>query len=140
MTTQESKNRRATVMVWSGGPRDYYEDILYDDPEEYEMEVIGEDTYHVPHEDHVELADRIENHRRYAFGMVAETPVKLIIETSDHYHDTIEGYSTGRPIEGGLLYRPENSDAPPFKVEIWGCIRMRVEAVSFSHRQNPVRG
>ncbi|ELY85403.1 hypothetical protein [Natrinema gari] len=123
----ETESRHATVKGWSGGPRTDYDDLLATEPDEFELPIIPEDTYHVPHEDHVVLADSIENHGRYAFDMDAETAAVLYVETSDHYHDTIEGYTTGRPIEGGLLYQPENTDAPPFQTEIWGCIRMRVE-------------
>lgn len=129
MSSQESASKTATVKVWSGRPRADYEDLLDEDPDEYEMEIVGEDTYYVPHEDHVVLADDIEHHGRYAFDVDADEAVELDVETSDHYHDTIDGFDRSDPIEQGLLFRPENSDEPPFKCELWGCIRMRVEGV-----------
>jgi hypothetical protein len=118
----------ATVKVWSGGPRDDYEELLEEGADEYEMEIVGEDTYYVPHEEHVVLADRIEHHGKYAFDVQTGEAVELHVETSDHYHDTIDGFERGNSIERGLLFRPD-VDATPFKTEIWGCIRMRVEAV-----------
>lgn len=123
----EQQQRKATVKVWSGGPREDYGDLLEEEPDEYEMEIVGEDTYYVPHDDHVVLADRIEHHGKYAFDVDADEAVELHVETSDHYHDTIDGFERGNSIERGLLFKPENNDQPPFQTEIWGCIRMRVE-------------
>ena len=119
----------AKVRVWSGGPREDYDDLLEQEPDEYEMEIVSDGTYYVPHDDHVVLADNIENHGRYAFGVEAAESVELHVETSDHYHDTIDGFDTGDSIERGLLFRPD-VDATPFQIEIWGCIRMRVEEVA----------
>lgn len=118
----------ATAKVWSGGPREDYDDLLNEEPDKYEMDIVGEDTYYVPHEEHVVLADRIEHHGKYAFDVDADEAVELHVETSDHYHDTIDGFERGNSIERGLLFRPD-VDATPFQTEIWGCIRMRVEAV-----------
>lgn len=116
----------ATVKVWSGDALAHYEDILGEEPDEYRMEVVTEDTHYVPHEDHAVLAESIDHHGTYAFDVECDAPVELHVETSDHYHDTVDGFERGASIERGLLYRPD-SDAEPFKTEIWGAIRMRVE-------------
>lgn len=121
-----NETKYATVKVWSGGPRASYEDILDEDPDEYEMEIVGGDTYYVPHEDHVVLADSIEHHGTYAFDVDVGETVELHVETSDHYHDTIDGFERGSSIERGLLYR-DGREQEPFQTEIWGAIRMRVE-------------
>jgi hypothetical protein len=104
-TLCDSDNRYATVRVWSGGPLDDYDEILNEDPDEYKLEIVNEGTYHVPHEDHVVLADRIDHHGKYAFDLAADETVELHVETSDHYHDTIEGFERGNSIERGLLFR-----------------------------------
>ena len=116
----------AIVKVWSGEARASYDSILAEDPDEYELEIVGEDTYYVPHEDHAVLAENIEHHGTYALAVEADEPVELVVQTSDHYHDTIDGFEQGRPVEGGLLYGPDR-DAEPFQCEMWGAIRMRVE-------------
>lgn len=126
-----SEPQHVTVKVWSGGNREDYDDIVARDPEEYELEVHGEDTYHVPHDDHAMVAEEMENHGRYAF-MVAgiEEAVELHVETNDSYHQPKEGFNNGTAIERGLHYAPEGHDRhpeTPFKCEIWGRIRMRVE-------------
>lgn len=118
--------QQATVKVWSGGALARYEDILNEEPDEYQMEVIGGDTYHVPHDDHAILAESIDHHGTYAFGVECDVPVELHVETSDHYHDTIDGFERGASIERGLRFRPDHGKEP-FKTEIWGAIRMRVE-------------
>lgn len=126
MTNSDAASKHATVKVWSGGPLADYDDILDVDPDEYRMEIVGEDTYYVPHEDHVVLAESIEHHGTYAFDVDCEEPVELHVETSDHYHDTVDGFERGNSIERGLLFRPDHGKEP-FKTEIWGAIRMRVE-------------
>jgi hypothetical protein len=126
MSSSESELRMATVKVWSGGPLADYDDILNEKADEYEMEIVDVDTHHVPHSEHVVLAENIENHGRYAFDLDAEETVELHVETSDHYHDTVDGFERGYSIERGLRFKPD-VDATPFKTEIWGAIRMRVE-------------
>jgi hypothetical protein len=116
----------ATVKVWSGGRHATYDHILDEEPDVYEVDVFGEDTYHVPHEDHVHLAEDIDHHGTYAFDVECESDVQLIVETNDSFHAPVDGFTDGRPIEGGLRYEAD-SEVPPFKCEIWGRIRMRVE-------------
>lgn len=122
-----------TVVVWAGSPNELYEDIVGREPDRYEMDVVGKDTYYVPHEDHVQLADYIEHHGKYAFTVeTEEMPVILTIETNDSYHSPVDGFDNGRPIEGGLLFAPEghpSHNEEPFQCEMWGRIRMRVEEV-----------
>lgn len=126
MTTNKAEQRTATVKVWSGGPIADYDDILDEEPDEYEMEIVDGDRYHVPHGEHVVLAEDIEHHGTYAFDLDADETVELHVETSDHYHDTVDGFERGNSIERGLQFKPD-VDATPFKTEIWGAIRMRVE-------------
>jgi len=121
-------DRTATVCVWAGGPREDYDDLLADDPGTYELPVVAVDTYHVPHDDHAVLADRIDHHGKYAFFVDTDEAVALHVETSDHYHDTVDGFERGPSVERGLRYTPDD-DKPPFKTELWGAIRMRVEEV-----------
>lgn len=128
--TETESTDRVTVSVWSGATYESYEQILDTEPEEYEIEVTGSDTYFVPHEDHVVLADNVKNHQKYAFHVDTDDVVDLVIETSDSHHDPIGDFDSGRPIEGGLPYAPEGHglyEEEPFKTEIWGRIRMRVE-------------
>lgn len=119
-----------TVKVWSGPTYRSYEELLEESPTEYEMDVIPTDSYYVPHDEHTILADHIENHQKYAFYIDTDEVVELIVETSDSHHDPIEDFEQGRPLEGGLIYAPEDHamyEETPFQVEIWGQIRMRVE-------------
>jgi hypothetical protein len=121
----------ATVRVWSGSASAYYDDILDDDPDTYDVPV-HEPWAYVPHDEHVVLADRMEHHGTYAFHVDTNEPVELIVETNDSYHAPKEGFTDGIPIERGLLFAPEGhprySEAP-FQCEIWGRIRFRVEEV-----------
>lgn len=130
-TTEQDGDRTVTVRVWSGGRRASSDDILDDDPDEYEMEVVPEDTYHVPHEDHVLLAENIDHHGTYAFHVDTDEPVRLVVQTNDHHHHPEdEGFERGRPVEGGLVFVPEGHDRyadEPFQCELWGRVRMRVE-------------
>jgi hypothetical protein len=92
------------------------------------VEIVGDDTAYVPHDEHVVLTEAIENHRKYAFAVDAPRPVTLLIHTSDHYHDTIDGFERGDPVEQGLRFAPDDDgDRPPFKTELWGAIRFRVD-------------
>jgi len=124
-------NEHASVKVWSGEKREDYDEILARDPDVYELAVYGNDTYHVPHEDHAVVADEMKNHGRYAF-MVEDIGerVELIIETNDSYHRPKDAFTDTPPVEGGLPYWPEghpSRPSRPFQCEIWGRIRMRVE-------------
>lgn len=126
----ESKSQTVTVKVWSGSQRAPYEEILDEDPDEYEMDVVGEETYYVPHDDHVVLTEDIENHQKYAFHVETDRLVELHVETNDSHHSPVDGFDTSPSIERGLLYAPEGHPRyteTPFQTEIWGRIRMRVE-------------
>lgn len=132
-TTSDSTDGEdtVTVKVWDGSRRDDYEEIVAGDPSEYEMPVVGEGTYFVPHDDHVVLSNDIENHRKYAFHVETDRPVELYVQTNDSHHSPVDGFTDGPAIERGLLYVPEDDSRyteTPFKVDIWGRIRMRVEA------------
>lgn len=76
------------------------------------------------------LAHDIDNHSKYALDVETDEVVILNVETNDSYHDPVGGFDDGRPVEGGLLYAPDGhnlSSEEPFKTEMWGRIRMRVE-------------
>jgi len=126
----ESNTETATVKVWSGPTRQSYDQLLEDDPDEYELEIQPEDKYYIPHDDHTVVDGHIENHQKYAFYMDVDESLTLIVETNDSHHSPKEGFEDGRPLEGGLVYVPEGHprhETRPFKVEIWGRVRMRVE-------------
>lgn len=119
-----------TVKVWSGERFADYDTILDEDPTEYQIKVVPEDTYLVPHDDHVVLADDMEHHGMYAFHVETDDVVELHIETNDSYHSPKEGFRQGYSIERGLVFAPAGHNRhteTPFKTEIWGRIRMRVE-------------
>lgn len=127
----DAESETVTVKVWSGARRASYEEILAEDPDEYEMEIVPEDTYYVPHDEHVVLADDIDHHGKYAFLVDTDRVVELHVETNDSYHSPVDGFDDGPAIERGLVYAPEGHPRhteEPFKTEIWGRIRMRVEA------------
>jgi hypothetical protein len=129
MTVSESETKQVTVKVWSGSSIARYGDILADAPEEYDLEVHPREGY-VPHHEHAVVADDISNHGAYAFDVETDETVTLIVETNDSYHSPKDGFTDGRPIEGGLTYVPEGHprhEEEPFKCEVWGRIRMRVE-------------
>lgn len=126
-----SGTAHATVRVWEGHKRTGYDTLLDTEPDEYEMPIVPADTYYVPHDEHTVLADRIETHRRYAFHVETPEPVVLYVETNDSHHAPVDGFTDGPAVERGLRYVPETDNRhtdEPFKVELWGRIRMRVEA------------
>jgi hypothetical protein len=130
-TTPEAAGQTASVKVWSGGRHASAEALVEEeDPDVYEVAIHFTD-FHIPHHEHVVLADNIEHYGTYAFHVETEQPVELVVQTNDSYHSPEEGYREGRPVENGLLFTPEGHarhTEEPFKCELWGRIRMRVES------------
>ena len=127
---QGEKTARATVKVWTAPRHANWDDVVDGEPDEFEMEVFPAEARRVLHERHTILCDEMENHSRYAFDVETSCPVDLYVETNDSYHEPQEGFLHGWAIEGGLSYVPESHEHhgdEPYKCELWGRIRMRLQ-------------
>jgi|GEM_PF-621689 len=117
----------ATVHVWQGGQFASYEDLLDEDPDEYELPLAETEfgkAFEVSNDERELLAENIEYHGTFAFDVPNdERPVTLNVHTTDSYHNQEDW---GKPIERGLTFHEEDA-YEPFKTEIWGRIMMWAE-------------
>lgn len=117
----------ATVHVWQGDQFTSYDELLDEDPDEYEVPIADTEfgrTHEVSDDERVLLAEDIDHHGTYAFDVPdAERPLTVNVHTNDSYHNAEEW---GDPIERGLTFR-EPDDYEPFKTELWGRVMLWVE-------------
>lgn len=116
-----------TVYVWQGSQFDSYDDLLEEDPDEYELPIANTEFgkyWELDDDERVVLTDDIDHHGTYAFDVPADSrPVTLNVHTNDSYHDEEDW---GQPAERGLDFLEEH-DLEPFQCEMWGRIMMWVD-------------
>lgn len=119
-------NDTVTVKVWETEGYGSYDGLLEEEPDEYQMPVVETEfgrNYEAGRGDRVMLATDIRNSRKYAFDVETNEKVRLRVNTNDSYHDPEDWDG---PIEGGMLYGPED-DYPPYKCQLYGRVMMWVE-------------